>query len=32
MAQPVVVLKYYLFKATEAVEFYRPIMYLYLLS
>jgi MFS family permease len=24
------VLKYYLFKATEAVEFYRPIMYLYL--
>jgi MFS family permease len=26
------VLKYYLFKATEAVEFYRPIMYLYFLS
>lgn len=24
--------KYYLFKATEAVEFYRPIMYLYFLS
>ncbi len=26
------VFKYYLYKATEAVEFYRPIMYLYLLS
>lgn len=26
------VLKYYLFKATESVEFYRPIMYLYFLS
>ncbi|PSP79139.1 MFS transporter [Halobacteriales archaeon QS_1_68_20] len=26
------VAKYYLFKATEAVEFYRPVMYLYLLS
>jgi hypothetical protein len=26
------VTKYYLFKATEAVEFYRPIMYLYFLS
>ena len=26
------VVKYYLYKATEAVEFYRPIMYLYLLS
>lgn len=26
------VVKYYLFKATEAVEFYRPIMYLYFLS
>ncbi|WP_436933600.1 MFS transporter [Halovenus marina] len=26
------VFKYYLFKATEAVEFYRPIMYLYILS
>jgi len=26
------ILKYYLFKATEAVEFYRPIMYLYFLS
>ena len=26
------VFKYYLYKGTEAVEFYRPIMYLYLLS
>lgn len=26
------VFKYYLYKATEAVEFYRPIMYLYFLS
>ncbi|WP_254863710.1 MFS transporter [Halovivax gelatinilyticus] len=26
------VVKYYLYKATEAVEFYRPIMYLYFLS
>ncbi|MFB6155743.1 MAG: MFS transporter [Haloferacaceae archaeon] len=26
------VLKYYLYKATKAVEFYRPIMYLYFLS
>ncbi|QLG48479.1 MFS transporter [Natrinema halophilum] len=26
------VTKYYLFKATEAVEFYRPVMYLYFLS
>jgi len=24
--------RYYLYKATEAVEFYRPVMYLYLLS
>jgi len=26
------VLKYYLYKATKAVEFYRPVMYLYFLS
>jgi len=26
------VFRYYLYKATEAVEFYRPIMYLYFLS
>jgi MFS family permease len=26
------IFRYYLFKATEAVEFYRPIMYLYFLS
>jgi hypothetical protein len=26
------VLKYYLYKATEAVEFYRPIMYLFFLA
>ena len=32
MAVSSAILKYYLFKATEAVEFYRPIMYLYLLS
>lgn len=32
MAVSSTILKYYLFKATEAVEFYRPIMYLYLLS
>ncbi|WP_418286097.1 MFS transporter [Halorubrum sp. DTA46] len=32
MAVPGAVFKYYLYKATEAVEFYRPIMYLYLLS
>lgn len=32
MAMSSAILKYYLFKATEAVEFYRPIMYLYFLS
>lgn len=32
MAASGAVLRYYLFKATEAVEFYRPVMYLYLLS
>lgn len=32
MAVSSAILRYYLFKATEAVEFYRPIMYLYLLS
>ncbi|WP_255171023.1 MFS transporter [Natrononativus amylolyticus] len=32
MAVSGAVFKYYLYKATEAVEFYRPIMYLYLLS
>jgi len=32
MARSRAVFKYYLFKATEAVEFYRPIMYLYFLS
>jgi hypothetical protein len=32
MAVSRAVFKYYLFKATEAVEFYRPIMYLYILS
>lgn len=29
---PPVILKYYLYKATKAVEFYRPIMYIYFLS
>lgn len=32
MAVSSAILRYYLFKATEAVEFYRPIMYLYFLS
>ena len=32
MASSRAVVKYYLFKATESVEFYRPIMYLYFLS
>ena len=32
MAVSRALLKYYLYKATEAVEFYRPIMYLYFLS
>ncbi|WP_247729451.1 MFS transporter [Halovivax limisalsi] len=32
MAKAGAVARYYLFKATEAVEFYRPIMYLYVLS
>jgi len=27
---PTNVLKYYLYKSTKAVEFYRPIMYLFL--
>src|SRR6056297_3405817 len=29
---PSSVLKYYLYKATKAVEFYRPIMYLFFLA
>src|SRR6056297_3641298 len=29
---PASVLKYYLYKATKAVEFYRPIMYLFFLA
>ena len=32
MAVSRALVKYYLYKATEAVEFYRPIMYLYFLS
>ncbi|ELZ08206.1 major facilitator superfamily MFS_1 [Halovivax asiaticus JCM 14624] len=32
MVRDVAVVKYYFYKATEAVEFYRPIMYLYFLS
>ncbi|MFP8956068.1 MFS transporter [Natrialbaceae archaeon A-CW3] len=31
-AIPPIILKYYLYKSTKAVEFYRPIMYLYFLS
>src|SRR6056297_1304323 len=29
---PASVLKYYLYKSTEAVEFYRPVMYLFFLA
>jgi MFS family permease len=32
MAVSGAIFRYYLYKATEAVEFYRPVMYLYLLS
>ncbi|MFC3957940.1 MFS transporter [Halovivax cerinus] len=32
MVRSAAVVKYYFYKATEAVEFYRPIMYLYFLS
>jgi len=31
-ASPTNVLKYYLYKSTKAVEFYRPIMYLFFLA